>query len=691
MVAPTDSEKTAFGSESSTNNHHNGVNGDKEHAGPLKPANETVGARHERLDQEKAAAGTGKRELKEDEVEDQLGFAFPEWKKWWILTVIFLVQTSMNFNTSLYSNGLGGISDEFGVSEQGARAGAALFLIFYAFGCELWAPWSEEFGRKPVLQASLFLVNVFCLPVALAPNFASVIVGRCLGGLSSAGGSVTLGMIADMFDGDHQQYAVAYIVFSSVGGSILGPIIGGFVEQYLHWRWTIWIQLIFGVFVQALHLLTVPETRTTIMLDRIAKKRRKTGEDPNCYGPDEIESFWDRFTVKELLYTWLRPFRMFLTEPIVLVLSLLSGFADALIFMQIQSFALVYKQWGFSASQIGLSFIPIGIGYVLAWLSFIPAIKRNKRARARNPQDEHAQYESRLKWLLFLAPCLPVGLIIFAWTSTGPPLHWIGTMVGSAIIGIANYAIYMATIDYMICAYGPYSASATGGNGWARDFLAGVLTVPATPFYSNIGAEKGMNLPYASTILFCISFILVAAVYVIYWKGPALRRRSPFAQSLASGTEEYQGRRLSLVRSHSHASGAGGASRRPSRAGGPAATAAAAAPHGPSDMADSSGAATPSGTKTPTRPGMGRDRFGPSSRRSSYYASRHAAERAHSRVASASQSRAQSRRHSAEGPLGPGDTIENDDVGMRHEEHAQRLHNHLSTIPSVQPERSREL
>ncbi|KAK8041655.1 hypothetical protein PG993_006178 [Apiospora rasikravindrae] len=702
MVAPTDSEKTAFGSESSTNGHAT-------HTGPLKPANETVGARNERLDQEKkalAAAGNGtgeRRELKEEEVENQLGYAFPEWYKWWILTVIFLVQTSMNFNTSLYSNGLGGISEEFGVSEQGARAGAAVFLIFYAFGCELWAPWSEEFGRKPVLQASLLLVNIFCLPVALAPNFASVMVGRSLGGLSSAGGSVTLGMIADMFDGDHQQYAVAYIVFSSVGGSILGPIIGGFVEQYLHWRWTIWIQLIFGGFVQILHLLTVPETRTTIMLDKIAKKRRKTGEDPNCYGPDEIESFWDRFTFKELIYTWLRPFRMFLTEPIVLVLSLLSGFADALIFMQIQSFALVYKQWGFSPSQIGLSFIPIGIGYVLAWLSFIPAIKRNKRARARNPEDEHAQYESRLSWLLYLAPCLPIGLIIFAWTSTGPPLHWIGTMVGSAIIGIANYAIYMATIDYMICAYGPYSASATGGNGWARDFLAGVLTVPATPFYSNIGAEKGMNLPYASTILFCISFLLVAAVYVIYWKGPALRKRSPFAQSLAEGTEEYQGRRLSLVRTHSRASdaGTGGASRRPSRAG-PTSGAAAAAATGQSsdtyDVADSSGVATPAhrsgtatpagGAKTPTRPGLGRDRFGPSSRRSSYYASKHAAERAHSRVASASHSRAPSGRNSHEGPRGEHDV---DDVGLHHEEHAQRLHNHLSTIPSTQPERNREL
>ncbi|KAJ1029913.1 hypothetical protein NDA16_000829 [Ustilago loliicola] len=175
----------------------------------------------------------GKIEITEEECYDELGYSFSPLKKWTILTVIFWIQVSMNFNTSLYSNGLAGISEEFGVSLQAARCGAMIFLVAYAFGCELWAPWSEELGRKPILQLSLFLVNVWQLPVALAPNFASIMVGRFLGGLSSAGGSVTLGMIADMWDADSQQYAVAYVVFSSVGGSVLGPVVGGFVEANL--------------------------------------------------------------------------------------------------------------------------------------------------------------------------------------------------------------------------------------------------------------------------------------------------------------------------------------------------------------------------------------------------------------------------------------------------------------------------
>ncbi|KAK4145659.1 major facilitator superfamily domain-containing protein [Dichotomopilus funicola] len=475
-------------------------------------------------------------ELTEEDCFEELGYQFPSWKKWWILSVIFIVQVSMNFNTSLYSNALTGISEEFGVSMQAARVGAAIFLITYAFGCELWAPWSEEVGRKPILQASLFLVNIWQIPVALAPNYATVLVGRALGGLSSAGGSVTLGMIADIFETDKQQYAVAYIVFSSVGGSVLGPVVGGFVEQYCAWRWNIWIQLIFGVVVQALHLFTVPETRTTVMMDKIAKRRRKSGEQPNVYGPNELVPYAERFSAREILLTWVRPFKMYLTEPIVLTLSLLSGFSDALIFMFIQSFALVYKQWGFNTYELGLSFIPILVGYVIAWLSFIPVIKRNIRERKEKPDDETAQYESRLWWLLYTAPCLPIGLIIFAWTSTGPPIHWIGSAVAAAIVGIANYSIYMATIDYMICAYGPYSASATGGNGWSRDFLAGVLTLPATPFFKNIGGKN--HLAYASTILFCISFVLVIAVYIIYFWGPALRKRSPFAQQLSDARAE---------------------------------------------------------------------------------------------------------------------------------------------------------
>ena len=59
-----------------------------------------------------------------------------------------------------------------------------------------------------------------------------------------------------------------------------------------------------------------------------------------------------------LLTCTFSPFHMFFTEPIVLWLSLLSGFSDALIFTFLQSFQAVYKQWKFGTVEVSLAFIP---------------------------------------------------------------------------------------------------------------------------------------------------------------------------------------------------------------------------------------------------------------------------------------------------------------------------------------------
>jgi hypothetical protein len=83
------------------------------------------------------SSNQGKTILTAADCPEALGYAFSTCKKWKILAVIFLVQCSMNFNASLYSNGLTGMSEEFVITVQDARSGAAIFLITYAFGCEL--------------------------------------------------------------------------------------------------------------------------------------------------------------------------------------------------------------------------------------------------------------------------------------------------------------------------------------------------------------------------------------------------------------------------------------------------------------------------------------------------------------------------------------------------------------------------
>ena len=95
-----------------------------------------------------------------------------------------------------------------------------LDLIIYAFGSELWVSWSEELGRRSITQLSLFIVRCDSLPHFLLAFVTHVIVSTCaqrstsdisrppsrpirlacaLRAPSTACGSVTLRMIADMF------------------------------------------------------------------------------------------------------------------------------------------------------------------------------------------------------------------------------------------------------------------------------------------------------------------------------------------------------------------------------------------------------------------------------------------------------------------------------------------------------------
>lgn len=122
----------------------------------------------------------GKRELKENDCYDKLAYCWPRWKKWSYLAAIACVQVSMNFNTSVFPNAVKPLSEAFNIGEQEARTGQMIYLITYSIGCELWAPWSEEFGRWPILQLSMFLINIWQIPAALAPNWGTIVVARGL-------------------------------------------------------------------------------------------------------------------------------------------------------------------------------------------------------------------------------------------------------------------------------------------------------------------------------------------------------------------------------------------------------------------------------------------------------------------------------------------------------------------------------
>lgn len=155
------------------------VSSEKELEGSSPPSSAPEATANENTEKE-SVRSDGKRILKEEDCYGELAYCWPRWKKWMYLAAIAGVQISMNFNTSVYPNAVKPLTKAFDISAQHARTGQMIYLVTYSIGCELWAPWSEEFGRWPILQLSMFLINIWQLPAALAPNWGSILVARGL-------------------------------------------------------------------------------------------------------------------------------------------------------------------------------------------------------------------------------------------------------------------------------------------------------------------------------------------------------------------------------------------------------------------------------------------------------------------------------------------------------------------------------
>jgi MFS family permease len=93
------------------------------------------------------------------------------------------------------------ILDDFGdVSQEQRVLPISIFLLGYVFGPVIWAPLSEQFGRKYLTTATFFVFALFTMACALSPTWSSLLGFRlCCGVFASAPIAVVAGILADIY------------------------------------------------------------------------------------------------------------------------------------------------------------------------------------------------------------------------------------------------------------------------------------------------------------------------------------------------------------------------------------------------------------------------------------------------------------------------------------------------------------
>ncbi|OJD34930.1 mfs general substrate transporter [Diplodia corticola] len=450
-----------------------------------------------------------------------------------LLSTISCVMNS-TISSSLAAGAIDDISAYFHVTNQAQLVlPTSIFIVGYVVGPLIFGPLSEWYGRKPVMVVAFAMFTVFSMACALADSFAALVVFRLLVGIpGSCAISVTGGIIADVYnDPTSRGRAMALFMATTTFGPLIGPIASGFIST-VSWRWAFWLGLIIAG-AAWVPLLATPETYGPVILERRARRMRKeaaaNGGDQNVFAPMELEPRDWRHVATVVLT---RPIRMMLFEWIVLFSCLYLSFVYAVFYMFFQAYPIMFGDtYGFTPGEVGLTFLPIGIGAVIASGIYLWYDTFLARARRRNAAWTRSEEARRLPLACAAGPFIVVSLFWAGWTAATGATHWAVPVCAGVPFGVGYLLCFMAILNYLVDAYSTFAASAMAAAGTSRSVFGAALPFAARPMYAALGVAWACSLLGFVTLALC-------AIPFAFWRfGDAIRARSGFCASGELGKE----------------------------------------------------------------------------------------------------------------------------------------------------------
>lgn len=308
----------------------------------------------------------------------------------------------------------------------------SIFILGFAFGPLIIAPISEVYGRRPVyiLGNLFFCILIICCAVSnsLGMLIAFRFLAGCAGSIPITLGGATIG---DMFSADRRGAAMAVWGMGPLLGPTIGPLIGGYLSADKGWRWIFWLQSILSGTTFMLGSIFLQETYSVVILERKAASLRKTTKNQAL-----VSALYDGLSVKEhLSRAVVRPVKMLVFLPMVLLLSIYMAFLFGCLYLFITTFPLVFaKQYGFSTGSIGLTYLGLGLGCFLG----LPIAGKSSDILYRKLLKQNkgeGKPEFRLPLLAISAPLVAISLFWYGWSAEAK-VHWIVPIIGTVFFGM---------------------------------------------------------------------------------------------------------------------------------------------------------------------------------------------------------------------------------------------------------------
>jgi EmrB/QacA subfamily drug resistance transporter len=123
-----------------------------------------------------------------------------------------------------------------------------VYLLTSTAVTPLYGKFSDSYGRRGTMLIGIVIFIIGSIACALAPTMIVLILARGLQGIGG-GGLIALAqtIIADIVSPRERGRYQVYFASVFMTSSLLGPVLGGFFAEHLHWSVIFWINLPLGL------------------------------------------------------------------------------------------------------------------------------------------------------------------------------------------------------------------------------------------------------------------------------------------------------------------------------------------------------------------------------------------------------------------------------------------------------------
>jgi len=178
-----------------------------------------------------------------------------------LATSIFMqLLDSTILNTSLKA-----IADEFGESPLNMQNAIVSYVLTLALCMPISGFLADKFGTRKMFIIALALFSVGSLFCSLSHTLPQLVVARVVQGI---GGSLLtpIGKLAliKTFPKNELIRAMNYAIIPALIGPVLGPLVGGYMVDYLSWHWIFLINIPIGLLGLILSIRYMPDFKERI-------------------------------------------------------------------------------------------------------------------------------------------------------------------------------------------------------------------------------------------------------------------------------------------------------------------------------------------------------------------------------------------------------------------------------------------